>query len=108
MPGLILPELQEQNTEAAVEYQELSGAAHQDNMDTEQELRELFRGIERRLQSGTQVESESMSGSFDGHTHASPTTGISYGLAPTNGLVEPELTWEIGEFPSILLYIQTP
>lgn len=108
MPGLILPELQDQNMEAAAECLELPDAAHQDNMDAERELRELFRGIERGLKEGTQAESGSLSSSFDGRTDASHTTGMSYGLAPTNTLMESELTWEIGELPSILLYIRTP
>ncbi|CAL5873269.1 uncharacterized protein PFLUO_LOCUS7538 [Penicillium psychrofluorescens] len=92
---LILPELQDQNMEAAAECLELPDAAHQDNMDAERELRELFRGIERGLKEGTQAESGSLSSSFDGRTDASHTTGMSYGLAPTNTLMESELTWEI-------------
>ncbi|KAJ5611058.1 hypothetical protein N7510_007777 [Penicillium lagena] len=64
-------------------------------MDAERELRELFRGIERGLQTGTRVESETVSSSFDGQTDASHTTKMSYGLALTNTLMESELTWEI-------------
>ncbi|KAJ5811545.1 hypothetical protein N7474_007846 [Penicillium riverlandense] len=79
--------------EAAPEHQELS--AHQDNMDADRELRELFLGIERSLQVGRQVEFESTPSSFDGHTDASHTTGSSYGLAPTNTLMESELGREI-------------